>query len=275
MAQNGFPSLVLADWRATRDTLHSYARVLGTIRGALTPKQKHWSHISLRVAPCGLTTTKITAGITSFELLIDLPAHRLVIQSDHAQTPHIPLEGQSAAVLGAQILTALEYLGIKPNMDKTRLGDVAPAHYDRAAVERFWRALYRINATIQEFHEKLGSNTSPVQLWPHHFDLAMNWFSGRKVPGADPADEEASEEQMNFGFSTGDNGIPDPYFYITAYPLPAQLVKTKLPQGAAWHTHGWTGALLPYAELVKAELPEAKLLGFLQQVHGTGSRMMK
>jgi hypothetical protein len=79
---------------------------------------------------------------------------------------------------------------------------------------------------------------------------------------------------MNFGFSTGDDGIPDPYFYITAYPLPTGLVKTKLPPEASWHTLGWTGAVLPYAVLTNAEQPEQKLLGFLQHVHNAGSRSM-
>ncbi|MCR4302181.1 MAG: DUF5996 family protein [Sulfuricaulis sp.] len=275
MAHNGFPPLALADWRATRDTLHGYARVLGAIRAAITPKQKRWWHISLRVAPDGLTTTDIPAGESHFALCLDLTAHRLVIQANHAQPPHIPLGGQSSAVLGAQIVTALEYLGIKPDIDKAKLGDAKPAHYDRAAVEHFWRALQRIDATIKRFHENLGANTSPVQLWPHHFDLAMNWFSGRKVPGADPADEEASEEQMNFGFSTGDDGINHAYFYITAYPLPGDLVKMKLPPDAIWHTQGWTGAIMPYAALTKVEQPEEKLLGFMQIVHNAGSRLMK
>mgnify|MGYP003429883492 CR=1 FL=1 len=81
MAQNGFPLLALADWRATRDTLHGYARVLGTIRGTLTPKQKHWWHISLRVTPGGITTTRIPNRETGFELRLELSTHGLVIHS--------------------------------------------------------------------------------------------------------------------------------------------------------------------------------------------------
>ena len=275
MAHNGFPPLALADWRATRDTLHGYAKVLGAIRGALTPKQKHWWHISLCVASNGLTTTGIPFGKYRFELRLDLATHCLVIQAGQAQPTHIPLGAQSSAALGAQIMAALEPLDIRPDIDKARLGDATPVHYDRVAVERFWRALLRIDGALKQFREKLGANTSPVQLWPHHFDLATNWFSGRQVPGTDPADEETSDEQMNFGFATGDDGIPDPYFYITAYPLPGQLVKTKLPPGAIWHTQGWTGAVLPYAALAKVEQPEENLLGFLQHVHSAGSHLMK
>jgi hypothetical protein len=274
MAQNGFPPLALAAWRATRDTLHGYVRVLGAIRGALTPKQRHWWHISLRVAPEGLTTTEIPSGDSRFELRLDLTTHRLLIRADRTRLSDIPLGGQSSATLGEQVVSTLEDLGIRPDLDVARLGDAAPAHYDRPDAERFRHALSRIDATLKRLREQLGATTGPVQLWPHHFDLAMNWFSGRRVPGADPADEEASEEQMNFGFSSGDDGIPDPYFYVTAYPLPAGLVKTPLPSDAFWHTQGWTGAVLPYAALAATERPEEQLLGFLRQVHAAGSRLM-
>lgn len=41
MKHTRFPPLALADWQETRDTIHQYARVLGKIRQALAPRQKH------------------------------------------------------------------------------------------------------------------------------------------------------------------------------------------------------------------------------------------
>ena len=49
------PDLSLDGWRATRDTVQAYAEVLSGVRKALTPRQKHWWHISLRVGASGLT----------------------------------------------------------------------------------------------------------------------------------------------------------------------------------------------------------------------------
>lgn len=37
----------------------------------------------------------------------------------------------------------------------------------------------------------------------HKSQRVSNWFSGRLVPGQDPANAEFADEQMNFGFSTG------------------------------------------------------------------------
>ena len=76
---------------------------------------------------------------------------------------------------------------------------------------------------------RFSSSAAGLRCWPHHFDLAVVWFSGRKVPGQDPNDPEYSNEQMNFGFSTGDSGTPEPYFYATAYPAPDGWMENDLP----------------------------------------------
>jgi hypothetical protein len=114
-----------------------------------------------------------------------------------------------------------------------------------------------------------------VQLWPHHFDLALLWLSGRRVPGQDPNDPEYADEQMNFGFSAGDEGIAEPYFYATAYPTPAQWTEQPLPEGARWHTAGWTGAILPYVALTEASDPQVLLLDFLRTAHWGGAQFMR
>jgi hypothetical protein len=36
---------------------------------------------------------------------------------------------------------------------------------------------------------------------------------------------------MNFGIAFGDESIPEPYFYVTAYPSPDALPKVVLPAG--------------------------------------------
>jgi|SRR5581483_1228782 len=109
----------------------------------------------------------------------------------------------------------------------------------------------------------------------HHFDLALLWFSGRKVPGQDPNDAENADEQMNFGFSVGDEGIPEPYFYITAYPLPKNFVGAPLPHGAYWHTDGWNGAVLLYKALVATDAPDARLLDFWRAAQKYGAELMR
>ena len=105
-------------------------------------------------------------------------------------------------------------------------------------------------------------------------DLAMNWFSGLLVPGIDPSDQESADEQMNFGFVTGDGSAPDAYFYVTAYPAPDGWTDLTLPEGAYWQTEAWTGAILPYAVLAASERPDALLLAYLRAVQAHGKKLM-
>lgn len=71
MTHNTFPPLPLSSWRATRDTLAGYSQVVGKIRRALTPPQKHWWHASLHVSAAGLTTTPVWSGSQMFEVVLD------------------------------------------------------------------------------------------------------------------------------------------------------------------------------------------------------------
>lgn len=280
---NLFPPLPLTGWQATRDLLQGYAKVAGRIRRLHTPTYKHWWHVCLYVTSTGLTTTPMATGDQdddrSFELLLDCIGHQMVITSSHGDWFEIDFDGQSPADLCQEVIEALSDMDIRlaagdPGLGCVEFGEES-AIYDATAVEDFWQALSQIDLVFKQFKAGLREESGPVVLWPHHFDLALLWFSGRLVPDQDPANPEYADEQMNFGFSTGDEGIPEPYFYATAYPWPEGLEKTALPARAYWHTEGWQGAVLPYQRLMEADDPRAELLNFLQTAHQAGSSRMK
>jgi hypothetical protein len=154
------------------------------------------------------------------------------------------------------------------------LVDDSSLPYDVGAVDRYRRSINWLAGVFAAFQGALREETSPIQIFPHHFDLAMNWFSGRLVPGIDPADEESADEQMNFGFVTGDASIDEAYFYTTAYPQPGGWGELTLPEGAYWHTEGWTGAILPYSMLVDSSEPAEKLLAYLRGLQAQGADLM-
>ncbi len=279
MSQLSFPALPLPAWQPTRDTLQSYSKVLGKIRRALTPPQRHWAHVSLRVGPQGLTTTAVPipqADGATFEIGLDfLPTPQVRIVASRGQSWTQPLTGQPLNQFCDSVLGALAQMGITAEIDRSLFTADTPGTIDAKAAKTFWQALASIHAVLQDFKAGLPGETGPVQLWPHHFDLALLWFSGRKVPGVDPANEEYADEQMNFGFSTGDEGMPEPYFYATAYPWPEPIVAASLPAGAEWYTAGWKGGLLRYQSLVNAANPAEQLLAYLRAVHQAGSNLMR
>ena len=275
MAQSVFPQLPADELHPSRDTIHLYSQLLGTVRRALTPPQKHWWHISLNAAAAGLTTTPIPSNDMTFELLLDFSTHEFCLSTSEGDWWDMTLRGQSGREFAEETLTALRTLGVNVKVDRSKFNDTARRAYDTTMVEDYWQAASQIDILLKQFKGELREETSPVQLWPHHFDFSLAWFSGRLVPGTDPADAENAAEQMAFGFSTGDAGLPEPYFYITAYPWQESLLQCGLPPGASWHNEGWKGALLLYKSLTKSEHPKEQLLEFWRTVQQAGASLMR
>jgi hypothetical protein len=273
---NAFQPLPLSTWRETRDTLAGYARFLRRIRQFNSPPQKHYWHISLRPTATGLNTTAIRSaeGII-YEIELDLTKHVLMVKTSSGERREVPLLGQSPKQFKEETLAVLANLGVQPAYGEQEFHDETPGTYDETAVSTYWNSLIEIDSILKEFRAGFIEETSPVQLWPHHFDLAVVWFSGRKVPGQDLNNPEYADEQMNFGFSTGDDGIPEPYFYATAYPTPDGWVGSSLPAGAIWQSEGWTGAVLPYQKVVESQNGRQLLLDFLRTAQSSGGQLMK
>lgn len=98
-------------------------------------------------------------------------------------------------------------------------------------------ALERIRAAAEE-----GDDPTEPTLWPEHFDIAIEM-------GSDDAGLRA-----NYGLSPGDEGHPQPYFYVGPW--------TAEPEGELWNGSGFNGAELDYAELAAAPDPVAAAVEF-------------
>ncbi len=83
-ADDLWPSLPLAEWQDTRDTLHMWLQIVGKTRLALSPKQNHWWHVPLYVTARGLTTSPIPYGLRTFEVELDFIDHRLIVRTSDA-----------------------------------------------------------------------------------------------------------------------------------------------------------------------------------------------
>ena len=243
----------------TRDALHAWSRVMGDWLKSARVKRKHWWHASLRPSLSGLTTGVVHAG-ADFEIELDFCASQLRVRTlsgDHA----VALDGQSAASVASYLDKKLAALGVDAALapgDKNR-GDADFPRYSPTHAVDLQRSLAWVAAALERFRAGIREETSPIQVWPHHFDLSMIWLPGHKIPGQDPADEEYADKQMNFGFVFGDEAIGEPYFYVTAYPLPGNLPQLELPAGATWKSEGFNGAVLLYKDLIALSNPAASL----------------
>jgi hypothetical protein len=279
MQNNPFPKLHLGDWKETRDILHMYSRMVGAIRENLTEPHPHWWHISLHISDKGLTTTPIPVLKDSqektFEVILDLTKHRLLIESNYVETMKIALTGQSLSALCDETCSLLTDMEVTPPIERPNFIDGKPGKYNPEHVTNYWNAIKEVNRIFNKFRDGLSGERSPIQLWSHHFDLSMSWFSGRLVPGKDPNDLEASKEQMMFGFSTGDDTINDAYFYIFPYPIPDEFPNFELPEDARWNTDGFIGGVMMYDSIVTADNPEEKLMNYFRTFQRAGCKLMK
>ncbi len=261
-----FPTLDPELLGPTRDALHAYAQVIGHWAEENRQRRKHWWHISLRPSLRGLTTGVIHANI-NFELELDFRGSSLRVLHDNGMGS-LNLCGQSAREMAQFVHRQLELAGIEdcgvPNSEEM---DDAPHPACSAQVARDLHVtLASVAASLEQFRATLREETSPIQVWPHHFDLAMVWLPGAKVVGTDPADEETADKQMNFGFLFGDSFIEEPYFYITAYPHPEALEDIDLPAGTDWYVDGFKGAVLKYNELASRDRPTEYLHALWNQL---------
>jgi hypothetical protein len=182
----------------------------------------------------------------------------------------MPLTDQSVTQFVETVLAALAGLG-----ELTLIAaclPTPPGVLDPAAVQRCQRWLPR--SGIQPIYAELPGESGPSSCGLTTLTWPCSGFPDQ-VSGVDPANEEYADEQMNFGFSTGDEGIPEPYFYTTAYPWPEAIVTAPLPPGAIWHTEGWKGALLKYDSLLESGSAAEHLLSYLRSAYQAGSNLMR
>lgn len=272
-----FPAFYSTEFKKTKDQLQSYSRLLSDIKSKYTPHQKNWEEFSLKIYAKGLTTTPIPVvvneKIETLDLNLNLIEHQLKIFCGSSRLS-IPLFFQSFKSFSVELVTLLNELGIEYNIDIKKFDQVSFSEYDKQTAATYWDTLKQIYFIMQEFKGSLMEETSNINFWPHHFDLSMLWFSGRLIPEQDPLDWDYSREQMNFGFSAGNEKINVPYFYITSYLFNEELLSEKLPHNAYWHTEGWKGAILKYSELVDSKNPKAVLLEVFNEVLSLNKKLI-
>jgi hypothetical protein len=85
---------------------------------------------------------------------------------------------------------------------------------------------------------------SRVQLWPEHFDVAVELGN------------EEAERRAGLGGSPGDESHPEPYLYVVPW--------MARPVGDLWQAKGFPGAEMSYAELLAAPDQRAAALDFFR-----------
>jgi hypothetical protein len=294
MTSQGWPELLLEDWEDTYATLHLWTQIVGKVRMKLTPLVNHWWNVTLYVSARGLTTSPIPHGERIFEIEFDFIRHELRIDCSDGATRKLELKAQSVAAFYVALMDALHGLGIDVTISTVPSEIPAPysavreairfdedhvhTSYDPDSVNRFWRALVRVDGVFKRFRSAFIGKVSPVHLWWGSFDHAVTRFSGRRAPpraGADNMTAEAySHEVISHGFWPGGNGVQAAFYSYTA-PEPAGLDGCKIRPAAAYYSQEMKEFLLSYQAVREASSPEETLIDFLQSTYQAGADLAK
>jgi hypothetical protein len=283
-----WPALPYAEWRATKETLHRFAQIVGKVRLALVPFRNHWWHVTLYVSAHGLTTGPMPYGDLTADVELDFVDHRVHVRTSEGRSATFALRDRLAcARFYEDLFAALADVGVEAQIhpEPFDLGDSPPFpadtlhdSYDAGAVERYWRILRLIDRVLAGFASRFNGKASPTHLFWHSFDLAHARFSGRRAPpieGADRVTAEAySHEVIAFGWWPGDEKrTAYPAFYSYTAPEPDGLRDQPLePAAAEWQDTGSGSlAILPYDAARSLADPAAAVTAFYESAYRAGA----
>jgi hypothetical protein len=282
-----WPDLAVAEWLPTLETLHRWTQIVGKVRMAMAPPLNHWWHVTLYVAPRGLTTSLVPAPGGGFEAAFDFAAHELRIETVDGRSAQVPLEPRSVADFHTETMARLAELDIHPRFAPApnEVEDATPfaddhhhAAYDPAAVERFHRVLVDAHRVLSRYRSRFAGKSSPVHFFWGSFDLAVTRFSGRDAPrhpGGAPncpdwvMHEAYSQEVASTGWwpGGGERGL----FYAYAYPEPDGYRDRPVAPDGARYDPELREFVLPYELVARAADPDAVLERFCESTYAAAA----
>jgi hypothetical protein len=233
--------------------------MVSAVRESLTPTQRYNWHKGLGVNSFGLTTNLILKNIATpeqtFEVIIDLEGQRLIIESNFWDTMRLSLSGQSLNALCDETCSLLSEMGVTM-IKRQMFSDGKRGKFDPEFVKHYWEALKSSYNALSDFRGELPGLKSPVQLWHERFNLSFFWY-----PESLSNSIVNTEDKIEFGFSTGDEIIPDAYLFVKspeAESADPASVKNMINDKVK------NGLILLYKDLLGSINPGEKLLNFFR-----------
>ena len=278
---SAWPSLPLAEWKATHDTLHMWTQIVGKTRLALAPSENHWWHVVLYVGTRGLVTSPMPYGGRAFEVEFDFIHHDLVVETSDGATRHMALRPRSVADFYAEYLDLLRALDITVNIWPVPveveggipfLEDRQHAAYDPDAARRFLLTLLHATRILNRFKGRFLGKSSPVHFFWGAFDLALTRFNGRRAPDPGPSAssmmrEAMSHEEISFGFWPGSGPVAEPAFYAYVRPEPPGLDRAPVRPAPAYSERALNDFVLPYESVRSLPSPDDVVLDFFESAY--------
>jgi hypothetical protein len=282
-----WPALPYDEWRATRDTLHMYAQVIGKLRLAFSPFEPQWGNVPFYVTARGLTTSPMPVGARAVEAEFDLLSHELVLRTSTGEVRRRPLGGDVADFY-EDVMRMLRAWDVDVSIwpVPTEVSGPIPFPDDRThntyngdQASHFFHVLSRVDLVLKQHRARFRGRTSPVEFFWGTFDLALMRYSGRSVDppaGAGLIERVSGDaEVICAGWWPGDERNPYPAFFAYAYPAPEGIDGISIePASAAWIPE-LREFLLPYEDARTARDPHRAILDFLRTTYDGAAKLLR
>ncbi len=234
---DALPKIDATTLQSTKSYLQDIARVIGKAQQTYLSPEAHDWHRGLEVAD-GIIATKSFPD-TDQQIVMDLGEGIVQAGTEQWALGEVP-----APNLLTYIDQWLAEQGITNHPEQPEYTTSGNA-YDKTQAGMIGQVLPWAKTVFEEVKQNITTGvSSPVLLYPHHFDVSLTWF---------PYNDNT---QLGFGFSFGDEYIAEPYFYVTAYPEPKEFGEIDLAPPASWFNDGFHGAILRYSDLLDLSDPE-------------------
>ncbi|MBN8620328.1 MAG: hypothetical protein J0L63_15570 [Anaerolineae bacterium] len=254
----------LQDWDATRNALHQAAQVVGAVRKSRINALPNYAHLGLFVTKSGLSTGALTE---EDHLLLDMQQQAVIYTCPAGSIHVVPIRDHTQVSLTDAVLQAMTDAGHPASIDRSKLTGTDLLSIRPDAASQYGNALYSLYSSLARVRGRLMGSMSPLIVWPHGFDLSFLWFKR--------GFEERTDPHLNFGFSPGSTGLPRPYVYAYAYPLPATFFDIGLPEGARFNIDPWKGIVIDYDWLTGLDDHEHVLEDMLYPIYATLASQME
>ncbi len=244
-----FPNFDESSYRKTRRQIHTLAKVIGRFREALVEPIAKNDNLWLSVVDKGFCTPPM-GRLNDLEIGCNLGELIIEIANDKNKYTSVSVNGKSAGTLCSDIISILnDEFGIKAGVDPAKFDPEREINIDVKDSQDFLHQFVNFNSLLKGFQAKINEGVkTQICLWPHNFDYAFNWFSGKKIDDGD--------EFMGVGVSNGDEFYELPYVYATLWPPLRKTNTLIIPEGAYLHDADWTGLILPYEAIIEKKTIE-------------------
>ena len=255
-----FPELEEQQYVKTRRRIHGIAELIGRFREVLVQPIAKNDNLWLSVVNKGFCTPPMN-NLNELEIGFNAEILCVEITDNRSKYVSIAVTGKTLSELCAEMIEVLKNdFGVSVTLSADEFNNERKIEIDEKNAQDFLGQFVKFSELLKAFHKSISFSDgvkTQICLWPHHFDNAFKWFSGKKI--------DETDEFMGIGVSNGDEMYELPYIYMTIYPELRKMNTLELPEGAHLHDTGWQGLLLTYeaiAEKKTAEEQEAIINNF-------------